>query len=119
MENDAAARDEAFDHLAGCLHSYEGLLRDTFASMVRLQAAACEAQRLSGVGSTVGHQFLRAVTSSSVGITDALSHIADGHRLLEQLGKRLGYDVSAYGDGIKDPAPGFTTGSAKPIHAAG
>ncbi|VVT20943.1 conserved hypothetical protein [Sphingomonas sp. EC-HK361] len=119
MANDDAARDAAFEHLAECLHSYERLLRDNFASMARLQGAACEAQRLSGVGSTVGHQFLRAVTSSSVGITDALSHIADGHRLLEQLGKRLGYDVSAYGDGIKDPAPGFTTGSADPLHAAG
>jgi hypothetical protein len=53
---------------------------------------------------TVGHQILSAIGAANLSIGDALTKTAHGHRQLEILGRRLGLDPTAYGDGLKPPS---------------
>lgn len=83
------------------LHRFERLLGEAFAAGGALQATAVAAQRERGYSSIVGHQVLAAISAANLSVSGAITSTADGHRRLEAIGKALGLDVIAYGDGVK------------------
>lgn len=86
------------------LHHYERLLRDTFAAGGELALAAVSAQMGERLSPTAGHQLLVAIGAANVAVGEALAKTAQGHRQLEVLGRQLGIDPTAYGDGVKPPS---------------
>jgi len=114
-----APRGAAVAELVGELHAFENLLRDSYAAGARVSAAFAAAQKAEKLSPVAGHQFVAAISNAGVQACGALSATADAHRLLEKLGMRLGFDVSAYGDGQKDPKEEiFTSGALRASHAA-
>ena len=61
------------------------------------------AHRLSA---TVGHSIFAAIADANTAVVTARGHAVKGHRLLEQLGRSLDLDVTAYGDERKDESDG-------------
>lgn len=89
------------------LHEFERNLQAAFSTGGQLQSALTQAQIEAGLSPTAGHQVIASISSANQMISGALGSSAEGHRLIERLGKSLGYDIVQYGDGIKNPAPGF------------
>jgi len=82
----------------------ERLLGETFACGGRLAAAAIDAQTSERLSITAGHQVLSAISAASQSVSEAVTRVAQAHRLLEALGQRLGHDPQAYGDVVKPPS---------------
>ena len=102
------------EELVNELHALENLLRESYAAGARVSAAFAAAQKAEKLSPVAGHQFVVAISNAGVQACGALSATADAHRLLEKLGMRLGFDVSAYGDGQKDPKEEiFTSGALR------
>ena len=97
------ARGAAVAELVDELHAFENLLRESYAAGARVATAFAAAQKAEKLSPVAGHQFVAAIGNANVQACAALSTTADAHRLLEKLGTRLGFDVSAYGDVRKDP----------------
>ncbi|MDE8652257.1 hypothetical protein [Novosphingobium album (ex Liu et al. 2023)] len=68
-----------------------------------LATAAVAAQTQKNISPVAGHQILSSISSAQMMVSSALGHMADGHRQLEALGRRLGIDVSSFGDVLKPP----------------
>jgi hypothetical protein len=86
------------------LHAYERLLQGLYAKGGELACAAIAAQEKQNVSPVAGHQILAAISNAQLMVASALGHMAEGHRQLETLGRKLGFDVSAFGDVLKPPA---------------
>ncbi|WP_298672562.1 hypothetical protein [uncultured Sphingomonas sp.] len=82
----------------GEYRAYERSLRAVFASGGRVAAAAAEAQASQPLSPIAGHQVFAAISHANVSITDAISKIAEGHRVLEVMAGKMGVDITAYGD---------------------
>lgn len=87
------------------LHTYERLLQALYAKGGELATAAIEAQSARNISPVAGHQIIASLSQAQLMVSTALSHTADSHRQLEILGRKLGIDVSAFGDVLKPPAP--------------
>lgn len=94
----------ASERLVAELHTFERLLGEAFACGGRLAAAAINAQTSERLSITAGHQVLSAISAANQAVSDAVMRTAQGHRLLEALGQRLGHDPVAYGDVVKPPS---------------
>lgn len=90
--------------LAGDLHAYEKLLQALFAKGGELSTSAILAQVGGNLSPLAGHQVLTAISHAQLQTSNALGHIAEAHRMLEALGRKLGIDVDAFGDVLKPPA---------------
>ncbi|MFT4054923.1 MAG: hypothetical protein QM681_10485 [Novosphingobium sp.] len=86
------------------LRAYERLLQSLFAKGGELSTAAIIAQAGQNVSPIAGHQILTAISNAQLMTSTALGHIAQAHRELEALGRKLGIDLSAYGDVMKPPS---------------
>lgn len=99
------------------LRRYEALLRDTFASGGRLAAAMAEAQRDQGLSVAFGHQVFGHVGSANVDVSRAIGSIAEAHRMVELLGRKLGIRADEFGP--EQPKPdGFFVTAAAPVSDA-
>jgi hypothetical protein len=90
--------------LADDLHGYETLLQALFAKGGELSTSAIRAQVAGNLSPIAGHQVLGAISHAQLLTSNALGHIAQAHRMLETLGRKLGIDVHAFGDVLKPPA---------------
>ena len=97
--------------LAGELHAFENLLRQTFATGGRLATAAAEVQASRQLSLTVGYQVLGAIGGANAEVGEAIARAAEAHRLLDTLARRFGIDVTAYGDVHKYPGDAVFTGA--------
>lgn len=70
------------------------------------------AQRGERLSPTVGHQILSAIGAANLLVGEAITKTAHGHRQLEILSRRLGFDPTAYGDGVKPPSAATETEKA-------
>ncbi|MCW1986003.1 UNVERIFIED_ORG: hypothetical protein M2348_001735 [Sphingomonas sp. R1F5B] len=86
------------------LHGYETLLQALFAKGGELSTSAIRAQVAGNLSPITGHQVLGAISHAQLLTSNALGHIAEAHRMLETLGRKLGIDVHAFGDVLKPPA---------------
>lgn len=77
--------------------------------------SAAEAHAEADLGGLAGHQVLAAIATAQAHIGSAIGEAAGGHRQLELLGRRMGYDVTGYGDGQKPPP--LLTGADASRHA--
>lgn len=89
--------------LVNALHAYEQLLQALFSNGGHLAVAAIEAQTGENISPICGHQVLAAISNAQLMVAGALGHVADGHRQLEVLGRKLGIDVTDFGDVLKPP----------------
>jgi len=96
--------DASVAQLVYALHAYEALLQVLFAKGGELAMAAIAAQSGENVSPISGHQVLAAISNAQLLVAGALGHMADGHRQLEVLGRKLGIDVSGFGDVLKPQA---------------
>ena len=99
-----ASDDIRVKDLAEALFGYETLLQQIFAEGGRLATAAIKAQTHENLSPLVGHQILSAITNAQLSITGALGYMAEGHRQLEVLARKLGIDPEAFGDVVKRPS---------------
>lgn len=90
--------------LASDLHAYEKLLQTLFAKGGELSTSAILAQIGRNVSPVAGHQVLAAISNAQLLASSALGHVAEAHRMLEVLGRKLGIDVEAFGDVLKPPS---------------
>lgn len=102
--------------LASDLHAYEKLLQALFAKGGELSTSAILAQVGRNLSPVAGHQVLAAISNAQLLTSNALGHIAEAHRMLETLGRKLGIDVQAFGDVLKPPARAI---GAEPPGASG
>lgn len=100
------------DVLVSELHAYERLLQSLYAKGGELACAAIAAQAGHNVSPVAGHQILASISNAQLMISSALGHMADGHRQLETLGRKMGLDVTSFGDVLKPPAEGAARGLA-------
>src|SRR3546814_1711251 len=78
--------EERIKHLTESLFGYEKLLQQTFAEGGRLATAAIDAQTHQNLSPLVGHQILSALPNAQLSVTGALGYMAEGSRLLEEIG---------------------------------
>jgi hypothetical protein len=97
------------DRLAGDLHAFERLLRQTLAAGGRLVTGIAEAQVERGLPVTSGHQIYHAFNAANLDLSTALGHVARGHRQLDVLAQGMGIDLTGYGKNHEAPAPEFFT----------
>ena len=90
--------------LASDLHAYEKLLQALFAKGGELSTSAILAQVGRNLSPVAGHQVLAAISNAQLLTSSALGQVAEAHRMLEMLGRKLGIDVQAFGDVLKPPA---------------
>lgn len=105
------AIDPAGASLASKLHAFERLLDAAYAAGGELDAAIVRARFAHRLSAVVGQTIFDSFDAASSALVQARGHAVKGHRLLEQLARRL--DVPhAYGDEGKDPSDGkvFTGG---------
>lgn len=100
--------------LASDLHAYEKLLQALFAKGGELSTSAILAQVGRNISPVAGHQVLAAISNAQLLTSSALGHIAEAHRMLEALGRRLGIDVQAFGDVLKPPESAIDAQPAGP-----
>jgi len=105
------------DTLAAELLAFERLLSACYATCGRLSAAAASAQAHHNLSVVAGHQILSAISAAQGEVASAIGKSAEAHRMIEVVGRRLGYDPTAYGDQEKDPGAGFTTARASGLRA--
>ena len=105
-------RKDNLDELVHALHDMETLIRATWAASGRVATAFAAAEQAEGFSPLVGHQFVAQISRTSLSISDALSHTAEGHRFLRRVATKLGYDTTAYGDAATEPHEAFTGASA-------
>ena len=79
-------------------------VQQIFAEGGRLATAAIKAQTHENLSPLVGHQILSAITNAQLSITGALGYMAEGHRQLAVLARKLGIDPEAFGDVVKRPS---------------
>jgi len=80
-----------------------------YAKAGELSTALIAARREAGLAEIVGHSITRGVAQTMLALSEGQKEIAGVHRLIEQLAKSVGIDVSAYGDGQSKPDdPAFT-----------
>lgn len=89
--------------MVGDLHAFERSLRTCFAAAGRLSASAAEAHADQQIGGLGGHQVFKSITLAQSGVADAISATAQAHRQAEAIGRAIGLDVTAWGDGPKPP----------------
>ncbi|MES2753162.1 MAG: hypothetical protein V4659_00705 [Pseudomonadota bacterium] len=93
--------------MVGDLQAFERSLRACFAAAGRLTQSAAEADAEQNLGGLAGHQIYGSIATAQIGISTAITATATGHRQLATLGKKLGFDVQAWGDGQKPPEEPF------------
>lgn len=94
--------------LASDLHAYETLLQALFAKGGELSTSAIIAQIGRNLSPVAGHQILTAISNAQLLTSTAIGHIAEAHRQLEVLGRKLGIEVHAFGDVLKQPSSGIS-----------
>lgn len=81
------------------------LLQDqTFAATGKLMTALVDARIEQGLSPIVGKQIRAAIAQVVANVSEGLGNTGNAHRLLEQLGKSRGLDVTMYGDVDKNAA---------------
>lgn len=80
------------------------MLQALYAKGGELATSAIVAQAGHNMSPIAGHQVLAAISNAQLMTSSALSHIAQAHRDLEVLGRKLGIDPAAFGDVLKPPA---------------
>lgn len=90
--------------LVNALHDYERLLQALYAKGGELATAAILTQAGYKLAPVAGHQVLTALSNAQLMTSTALGHIAQAHRDLEVLARKLGIDVTGFGDVLKPPA---------------
>lgn len=90
--------------LANALFDYEKQLQRLFAGGGRLVSALVAAQAGQNLSPVAGHQVLSAVSEAQLAVSGAIRHMAEGHRQLEVMALKFGFDPEAYGDVLKQPA---------------
>lgn len=99
--------DPAGADLASKLHALEDLLDQSYAAAGDLAGAIVRARIAHGLSTTVGHSIVASFDQAASAVVSARGHAVKGHRLLAQLGERIGAPVN-YGDGAKDAGDAFT-----------
>jgi hypothetical protein len=92
--------------LASDLHAYEKLLQALYAKGGELATAAILAQAGHNLSPVAGHQILTAISNAQLMTSTALGHMAQAHRDLEVLARKLGIDITGFGDVLKEPTSG-------------
>lgn len=90
-------KNHAAEEVASLLRQLERDLDQAFASAGRLAAALPVAQSEARLSAVVGQQAFEHFGNAVVAIGTARGHTVAGHRILEAVAKRLGYQT-AYGD---------------------
>jgi hypothetical protein len=96
----------ASERLADTLARLEHHIDAAFATAGELSTELVHAKQAHNLSSVVGQSAFAAFGKAHLALVEARGHAVSGHRLLEQLGKYLGIDTTAFGDGVKDGSGG-------------
>jgi hypothetical protein len=92
---------DATTRMVALLHQLERHIDGAIAIGGQLSTALVEARVERGLSATVGQPVFREIAQAQVALATARGSTVDMHRALERVGKALGIDVQAYGDGGK------------------
>lgn len=106
---------DAADQVAMLLRQLETELDQAFATGGRLAAALPQARTEARLSAVVGHQAYEHFSNAIVAIGAARGHAVAGHRILDVLAAKLGYET-AFGD--VQPKPAFTGADAAHLRVA-
>jgi len=94
----------ANDAVAELLWRLEAQLDEALATGGQLIAALPAARRASNLPAIAGQAAVEHFSQTLLAISAARGHIVSGHRVVEKVGKQIGYETS-YGD--ETPKEGF------------
>ena len=101
LSQDSSGDETAVDPvklLVSELHSLERLIVRSMSSAGRLVVAAAEAQTHQRLSATAGVEIYNHISGSQTFLAESLAEISLAHRRLEAIGRKLGYDVTAFGE---------------------
>jgi len=94
----------AADNLAQLLWRLEAQLDAAFATSGELLAALPRARAEANLPAIAGHSAFELFSQTALAIGTARGHTVAGHRVVEKVGRQIGYEVS-FGD--ERPKPDF------------
>lgn len=115
---DERAKTDGLRELAAALLEMENIIHASHAASARVATAFAQATNAEGLSPLIGHQFVAQISRVGLHLSDALTHSADGHRVLRKLATQLGYDVTAYGDTNCPPKDAFVRNGSGPVSNA-
>ena len=99
----------AADAVAKLLYRLEEQLDEAFATGGELLSALPKARQASNLPAGAGQVAFERFSQTLLAISEARGHAVAGHRIVEKVGKQIGYETS-YGD-EKPKDPFYSTGA--------
>jgi hypothetical protein len=103
----------ANDAVAELLWRLEAQLDDAFATGGELLSALPMARRASNLPAIAGQAAFEKFSQTLLAISEARGHVVAGHRVIEKVGKQIGYETSF---GEEKPKDGFVPTGADASH---
>jgi len=103
----------AHDAVAELLWRLEAQLDEALATGGELLASLPTARRASKLPAIAGQAAVQHFSQTLLAISEARGHVVAGHRVVEKVGKQIGYETS-YGD--EGPKEGFAPTGADANH---
>ena len=92
----------AGDAVAELLWRLEAQLDDAFATGGELLAVLPQARRAANLPAIAGQAAFEKFSQTLLAISEARGHVVAGHRVVERVGKQIGYETSFGDEGPKD-----------------
>ncbi|WP_343529043.1 hypothetical protein [Sphingomonas sp.] len=109
---------EAAVQVTRLLWKLEDELDAAFATAGELAMALPRARHQAKLSAVVGQHAFEMLSQAMMAIGQARGHAVQSHRILEKVGKTIGFDADEYGDNHPKPPEATGTIAAMPLRAA-